>query len=46
MLRAYDGHPSTPIDLYQNVLVYLAEETVHIEIEVLDAHLEYNILLG
>ena len=45
-LKAYDGHPSTPIGLFQNVPVYLAGKTVHIDIEVLDAHLDYNILLG
>ena len=45
-LRAYDGRPSTPISLYQNVPVCLASKTVHIDIEVLDAHLNYNILLG
>ena len=45
-LRAYDGRPSTPVDIYQNVLIYLARKTVLIEIEVLDAHLDYNILLG
>ena len=45
-LRAYDGHPSTPVGLFENVLVCLAGKTVHIDIEVLDAHLDYNILLG
>ena len=44
-LRAYDGRPSTPIGLFQNVPVYLASKMVHIDIEVLDAHLDYNILL-
>ena len=46
ILRAYDGHPSTLIGLYQNFLVFLAGKTVHIDIEVLDAHLDYKILLG
>ena len=45
-LRAYNGHPSTHVDLYQNVSVYLARKTIHIDIEILDAHLDYNILLG
>ena len=44
--RAYDGPPSTPVGIFQNVLVCLASKTVHIEIEVLDAHLDYNTLLG
>ena len=46
MLQAYDGHPSTPIGLYRNVLVYLATKTILIDIEILDGHLDYNILLG
>ena len=45
-LRSYDSRPSTPIGLYQNVPVCLAGMMVHIDIEVLDAHLDYNILLG
>ena len=45
-LRAYNGRPSTLVDLFQNVPVCLAGKTVHIEIEVLDTHLDYNILLG
>ena len=45
-LRAYDGRPSTPICLFQNVPVCIAGKMVHIDIEVLDAHLDYNILLG
>ena len=45
-LRAYDGWPSTPIGLFQNVPVCLAGKMVHIDIEVLDTHLDYNILLG
>ena len=45
-LRAYDGRPSTLVGLYQNVPVYLAGKMVLIDIEVLDAHLDYNILLG
>ena len=45
-LRAYDDRPSTAVSLYQNVLVCLVGKTIHIDIEVLDAHLDYNILLG
>ena len=45
-LRAYDGWPSSPISLFQNVPVCLAGKMVHIDIEVLDTHLDYNILLG
>ena len=46
MLRAYDGCPSSPIDIYQNVPINLARRIVLIDIEVLDVQLEYNILLG
>ena len=46
MLRAYDGHPSTPVGLYQNFPVNLAGKTVLIDIKFLDAQLDYNILLG
>ena len=45
-LRAYDGRPSTHVGLFQNVPVSLAGKTVHIDIKVLDAHLDYSILLG
>ena len=44
-LREYDGHPSSPVGLYQNVPVCLASKTILIEIEVLDAQLDYNIAL-
>ena len=46
MLKSYNGRPSTPVDLYQNVPVCLAGKTLHIDIKVLDTHLDYNILLG
>jgi len=45
-LRAYDRHPSAPVGLYPSVLVKLARKLVLIDIEVLDAQLDYNILLG
>ena len=44
-LRAYDSRPSTSVGLFQNVLVCLAGIMVHIDIKVLDAHLDYNIIL-
>ena len=46
ILIAYDGRPSAPVGLYQNVLVFLASKMVLINLEVLDAQLDYNILLG
>jgi len=45
-LKAYDGRPSKPQGLYQNVPIELGKNKVHINIEVIDAPLDYNILLG
>jgi hypothetical protein len=45
-LRAYDGRSSSPEGLFQNVPVELGGKTILIDIEVIDAPLEYNILLG
>jgi len=45
-LCAWDRHSSQPFDMYCNCPVTLAGKTVHIDIEVIDALLDYNILLG
>jgi hypothetical protein len=45
-LRAYDGRPSSPEGLFQNVPVELEGKTILIDIEVIDAQLDYNILFG
>jgi len=45
-LHAWDGHPSQPLVLYRNFTVIVAGNTVSIDIEVIDAPLDYNILLG
>ena len=45
-LCAWDGHSSQPLDMYHKCLVTLASKTVHVDIEVIDAPLDYNILLG
>jgi len=45
-LEAYDGRPSKPQGLYQNVPVKLGGKKVYIDIEVIDAPLDYNIILG
>jgi hypothetical protein len=45
-LRAYDGRSSSPEGIFQNVHVELGGKTILIDIEVIDAPLEYNILLG
>jgi hypothetical protein len=45
-LRAYGGQPSSLECLFQNVLVELGGKTILIDIEVIDAPLDYNILFG
>jgi hypothetical protein len=45
-LRAYDGRPSSPEGLFQNVPVELVGKTILIDIEVINAPLDYNILFG
>jgi hypothetical protein len=45
-LRDYDGHPSQVEGLYQNVLIDLGGKIILIDIEVIDAQLDYNILFG
>jgi hypothetical protein len=44
-LRTYNGRPSSPEGLFQNVPVELGGKTILIDIEVIDAQLDYNILL-
>jgi hypothetical protein len=43
-LRAYDRWPSSPEGLFQNVPIELRGKTILIDIEVIDAPLDYNIL--
>jgi hypothetical protein len=45
-LRAYDTRPSSPEGLFQNVPVELGGKTILIDIKVIDAPLDYNILFG
>jgi len=45
-LHAWDRHSSQPLGMYYNCLMALAGKTVHVDIEVIDAPLCYNILLG
>jgi hypothetical protein len=44
ILRAYDGRPSSLEGLFQNVHVELGGKTILIDIEFIDAPLDYNIL--
>jgi hypothetical protein len=46
MLQAYDGRSASPEGIFQNVPIELGGKTVLIDIEVIEAPLEYNILLG
>jgi hypothetical protein len=45
-LRAYDGRPSSPEGLFENVLIELGGKTILIDIKVISAPLDYNILFG
>ena len=45
-LRAWDGHASQPIGLFRNCPITLAGKTVCVDVEFIDAPLDYNILLG
>jgi len=45
-MRAYYGRPSSPKELLQNVPIELGGKNILIEIEVIDAPLDYNILFG
>jgi hypothetical protein len=45
-LRAYDGRPSSPKGIFQNAPIELGGKTILIDIEVIDAPLDYNILFG
>ena len=45
-LRAWDGHASQPIGLFRNYPITLAGKTVCVDVEVINAPLDYNILFG
>jgi hypothetical protein len=45
-LRAYDGRPTSHTGLCQNVPIELGGKTILIDIEVINAQLDYNILFG
>ena len=45
-LQAWDGHASQPIGLFCNCPITLVDKTVCINVEVIYAPLDYNILLG
>ena len=46
MLTTFDGHSFHPHDILPTFSVQLGGKTVEVEVEVVDAPLEYNLLLG
>jgi hypothetical protein len=46
MLRAFDGRGFCPHGLLQSLVVQLGGKTVSVDVEVVDAPLDYNLLLG
>jgi hypothetical protein len=46
MLRAFDGRGFHPHGLLQSLVIQLGRKTVTVDIEVVDAPLDYNLLLG
>ena len=45
-MRAYDGHPTKAQGILPHVPITLDGKTVLIDIEVVNAQLDYNLLLG
>ena len=45
-LHAYDGLPSQPQDLFQNVPIEMAKRIILNDIKVINTQLDYNIFLG
>jgi len=45
-LHTWDGHSSHSLVMYHNCLVTLVSKTIHVNIKVIDALIDYNILLG
>ena len=46
MLKAFDGHVFKPHGIVPLYPVMLGGKTVNVEVEVVDAPIEYNLLLG
>ena len=46
MLTAFDGRSFRPHGILPSLKVHLGGKTVAIEVEVVDAPLDYNLLLG
>ena len=46
VLKAFDGHLFTPHGILATFPIELVGETITVEVEVVNAPLDYNILLG
>jgi hypothetical protein len=46
MLTAFDGHSFSPHGILPTFPVHLGGKTVEVDVEVVDAPLDYNLLLG
>ena len=46
MLKAFDGHVFKPHGIVPTFPVTLGGKTVNVEVEVVDAPIDYNLLLG
>ena len=45
-LEAFDGRESKPLGVLKSLAITLQGKTINVEVEVVDAKLNYNILLG
>ena len=46
ILKAFDGHSFPPHGLIMDFPIELGGKIVHVDVEVVDAPIDYNILLG
>ena len=46
MLKAFDGHAFKPHGIVPSFPVMLGGKTMNVEVEVVDAPIDYNLLLG
>lgn len=45
-LEAFDGYDSWPFSVLPNLAITFEGKIVHVEVEIFDANLNYNLLLG
>ena len=46
LLTAFDGHSHGPHGIFPAFPIYVRGKTVNIEVDIVDASLDYNLLLG